>query len=134
MPEPPTNPKDMADMLEAMARRLRNQGGGQGSEGGPRVAVSLPERSVAESMQPCLGVIDVFSDDHAITVTAETRNTDAQSVHVSVAEGRLFIGVGAGANAIRRDLALPAAVDEEAAFATFRNGILDVTLPLKRRE
>ena len=136
MPDAPSNPKDMADMLEAIARKLRAdaaRGGSSGSHPGTRMAVSLPETGSMQDGEPSLGAIDMFADGDSVTVTAETRNADAQSVHVSVAEGRLFIGVGDGSHAVRRDLALPAPVDEEAAFATFRNGILDVTLPIRRK-
>jgi len=51
---------------------------------------------------------------------------------VSLLDGRLLINLGEGPQAFRRDLPLPAAVDEDAAVATFRNGVLDVVLPRKR--
>jgi HSP20 family molecular chaperone IbpA len=81
--------------------------------------------------EPAFGAVDLFTDERAVTVTMETRNVDPATVHVSLAEGKLLIGVGEGVGALRRDLTLPAAVDEGAAFATFRNGVLDVVLPLK---
>lgn len=136
MPEPPASPKDVADMLDALSRRIRAD---------PDFRIAQPARSMAivptapspgleiaeEEAGPQVGVVDVFRDERAVTVTIETRNADAQSVHVSISEGRLLVHVGEGAQSLRRDLALPAPVDEDAAFATFRNGILDVVLPLR---
>jgi HSP20 family molecular chaperone IbpA len=112
--------KDVADMLEALARRIR----------GDAVAAQV---TVAPDDEPSLGALDVFTDDKNVTVTVETRNAEAGHVRVSLLEGRLLINLGEGPHAFRRDLPLPAAVDEDAAVATFRNGILDVVLPLKRQ-
>ena len=81
---------------------------------------------------PVIGAIDLFADDEAVTVTAETRNADASSVKVTLADDKLWIGLGEGPLAIRRDVKLPKAVDEESAVATFRNGVLDVVLPVKK--
>jgi HSP20 family molecular chaperone IbpA len=119
-----SDPRDVADMLEALARRLRHEGGGPAE----RLVPTLD----AEAL-PLLGAADVMTDERAVTVTMETRHADASLVKVSILEGRLLIGVGEGPTATRRDLALPAQVDEDGAVATFRNGILDVVLPLKRR-
>ena len=128
MADKPTEPKDVADMLEALARKIRTD---------PSLARDRPALSVAaplpEDDAPTLGALDVFTDDKAVTVTVETRNTEASHVHVSLLEGRLLINLGEGPQAFRRDLPLPAAVDEEGAVATFRNGVLDVVLPLRHR-
>lgn len=128
--------KDVADMLEALAKRIRNDPSfGRAASPTPAARGSLPLAPTAPMPgddEPSLGELDVFTDERNVTVTVETRNTDAAGVHVSLLEGRLLIGLGDGPRAYKRDLPLPAAVDEEAAIATFRNGILDVVLPLKR--
>jgi HSP20 family molecular chaperone IbpA len=135
----PSSPKDVADMLEALARRIRNDPS-FGKAGAPRaeakagISVSAPQRIDPPGVddEPGLGAVDVFSDGEHVTVTIETHNVDPSSVHVSLAGGRLLIGVGEGPQALRRDLPLPAPVDEEAAFATLRNGVLDVVLPVRQ--
>lgn len=125
--------KDVADLLEHLARRIRNDpewGAGQATQtqqGGVTVFAGDP------ADRPHLGAVDLFRDDDAITVTAETRNTDAQQVHVTLVDDKLFIGLGEGPAALRKDVPLPCAVDEEAAVATFRNGILDIVLPLRKQ-
>ena len=132
MPDAPSDPKEMADMLEAIARRLRK------AQGEPRIPAPSPgglyvgaPPGAAEDRAPALGEVDVFSDATHVTVTAQTRNADAQQVHVSVADGHLHIGLGSGAAVVRKELPLPGPVDEEHAYATFRNGVLDVVLPRK---
>ena len=137
----PSSPKDVADLLEALARKIRSD---------PSFAKAPPARPSAPSPglhvtaptnkgdpyaddEPAFGEMDLLRDERNVTVTVETRNVDPATVHVSLAEGKLLIGVGEGERALRRDLALPAPVDEGAAFATFRNGVLDVVLPLKGR-
>ena len=126
---PKDDPKDVADMLEALARRIRGEPSFSGARRDP-VAVSAAADN--GGTEPSLGALDVFTDDKNVTVTAETRNTEPSHVHVSLLEGRLLINLGEGPRAYRRDLPLPADVDEDAAIATFRNGVLDVVLPLKR--
>lgn len=121
--------KDVADLLEDLARKIQTDpewGAGRPSheEGGVTIVTPLEA--------PAIGAIDCFADQQAVTVTAETRNADASSVKVTLADDRLFIGLGEGTQAVRRDVRLPAPVDEEAAVATFRNGVLDVVLPIRK--
>ena len=133
MSEPASPHKDVADLLENLARRIRNDpewGAGQPSrveQGG----VTVYSGDAAD--RPSLGPIDLHRDHEAVTVTAETRNIDAQQVHVTLADDKLYIGLGDGPASIRKDVALPCAVDEEAAVATFRNGVLDIVLPVKKK-
>lgn len=137
----PSSPKDVADLLEALARRIRNDPAfGKATPPARPPAPATPGMHVLPPAQkvdpfvdeePAFGEVDLFSDGRNVTVTVETRNVDPATVHVSLAEGKLLIGVGEGTHALRRDLALPGPVDEGAAFATFRNGVLDVVLPLK---
>lgn len=124
-----SDPRDVADMLEALARRIRSEGAVPPDQDIPPIMAPF---AVEDDGFPALGVVDVFADASAVTVTAETRNTEARHVHVSLLNGRLMIGLGEGPSAARRDVALPAEVDEDTAVATFRNGVLDVVLPIKR--
>ncbi|HET6406218.1 MAG TPA: Hsp20/alpha crystallin family protein [Candidatus Thermoplasmatota archaeon] len=125
MSEKPTSSKDVSDMLDTLARRMRDD---PSFDLAAHLTVAPPQELLDEG--PSLGPVDVFTDERAVTVTVEARNTEPSNVQVSLLEGRLLIALG---KAFRRDLALPAAVDEESAVATFRNGVLDVVLPLKRR-
>ena len=121
---------DVADMLEALAKRIRGDPAFAGKERQPLSVSSAPDASDDE---PSMGALDVFTDDRNVTVTVETKNAQPSHVHVSLLDGRLLINLGEGPRAFRRDLPLPAAVDEDAAIATFRNGVLDVVLPLKNK-
>ena len=125
MAEKGAEPRDVADMLDALAKRLRSDATVPPAAGSLTVSADGHDG-------PSLGALDVFTDDEAVTVTMETHNTEARNVHVSLLENRLLINLGEGPLAFRRDLPLPALVDEDAAIATFRNGVLDVVLPLKR--
>jgi hypothetical protein len=121
--------KDVTDLLEDIARKIQTDpewGAGRPSHEEGGVTIVPPAEA------PSIGAIDCFADQQAVTVTAETRNADAASVKVTLADDRLFIGLGEGTQAVRKDIRLPAPVDEEAAVATFRNGVLDVVLPIRR--
>jgi HSP20 family molecular chaperone IbpA len=133
MREPASPHKDVADLLENLARRIRSDpewGAGQPGTRTEQDGISVYAGDPTN--RPSLGAVDVLTDEDAITVTAETRNTDAQQVHVTLADDKLYIGLGEGAAAIRKDVKLPHAVDEEAAVATFRNGVLDIVLPRRK--
>jgi HSP20 family molecular chaperone IbpA len=129
---PKDETKDVADMLEALARRIRSDPAL--APGKERHALAIaPTTDAAREDGPSLGALDVFTDDRNVTVTVETKNAEPSHVHVSLLDGRLLINLREGPRAFRRDLPLPAPVDEENAIATFRNGVLDVVLPLKRQ-
>lgn len=134
MAESHSPPKDVADILDALAIRLREDPSYLAAEARSDPAGGLTIYAVPESAAdgPVLGAVDLLADEDAITVTAETRNADPASVHVTLADGTLSIGLGEGQRALRRDVPLPSAVDEERAVATLRNGVLDIVLPLRR--
>lgn len=132
MADPPPTRKDVADLLENVTLRMRADPSFLAAAANAKdgLTVYLPPEGAPGA--PTLGELDLQTDAAAITVTAETRNADANSVHVTLAEDRLSIGLGEGSRALRRDLTLPAPVDEERAVATLRNGILDIVLPLRQ--
>lgn len=128
----PSPPKDVADMLEALARRLRTDPRATLGQAAPPTPGATRVDVEEWDDAPDLGAVDVFSDGTHLTVTVETRNADPAAVQVSLLENRLQIGLGEGA--CRREVPLPAPVEEGGCFATLRNGVLDVVLPLKRAD
>lgn len=135
MAESHSPPKDVTDILDALAIRLRQDPSYLAAEAQAETAGGLTIYPAPESAAsgPVLGALDLLEDEDAITLTAETRNADPSSVHVTLADDLLSIGLGEGHHALRREVRLPSAVDEERAVATLRNGVLDIVLPLRRR-
>lgn len=112
-------------MLENLARRIRPDG----SVPSKGMTLVAPDASLLIGDEPGIGALDLFLDRDAVTVTVETHNVESHEVHVSIADGRLILALGENAGGARREIALPAPVNEERAYATFRNGILDIVLP-----
>lgn len=89
--------------------------------------------------------IDVSENDRAITVSAELPGMDENDIEVSLAQQTLTISGEKKAEkenrrenyyylersygSFRRSIALPAEVEPEQVKATFRKGVLTVTLP-----
>ena len=132
MAEPPATRKDVTDLLEKLTLSMRADPSFLAAQAQAKDGLTVYAPSEAAPDAPVLGEVDLQTDASAITVTAETRNADPSSVHVTLADDRLSIGLGEGVRALRRDLRLPAPVDEERAVATLRNGILDIVLPLRQ--
>lgn len=135
MAEASPGPKDVADLLESLAQRIRDEPllapmaapSGGATPVGPW---SVPAELLDD--RPALGEHDVFSDGERVTITIEAPRADPKMVNVSVLAGKLLVGLGEGPGAPRRDFDLPALVDEDRAVATFRNGVLDVVLPIRK--
>lgn len=123
--------KDVADILDQMTARLRNDPQFVAAQA-RSTGLSLYASPEVTGDSPAFGELDLHREDGAITITAQTRNADAHSVHVTLADLTLTIGLGEGERACKQDVRLPAPVDEEHAVATFRNGVLDIVLPLRR--
>ncbi len=136
-PPPSPTPKDAADILDAIARRLQTDPGfalemAQRMGKPERVAITKPDDlDLFEPGEPDFGEVDVLLGDKSITVTAQTEHVDQNEIHVSVLDRHLILCVGEGPDEKRHDVMLPAEVDEDRAAATFRNGVLDVVLPLR---
>lgn len=136
MAETPHGPKDVADLLESLAQRIRDEpslapmAAGVGRGGTPVGPWSVPAELLDD--RPALGEHDIVSDGERVTVTIEAPRADPKTVSVSLLAGRLLVGLGEGPGAPRRDYDLPELVDEDKAVATFRNGVLDVVLPIRR--
>ena len=108
----------------------------------------VPHRRVRAAWAPAVDVFYVDEPPRAI-VHAELPGVDPAQVTLEiqgrellleghrsapVAEGRLYQQIEIEHGAFKRVIPLGADVDRDAAKATYRDGILEVTLPLVRRE
>lgn len=89
--------------------------------------------------------IDVTEDDKELIVTVEVPGMDENDIQVSISDnvlslsghketekeekGKRFHRIERTSGSFRRDVPLPAEVDENRVEALFKNGILTVTLP-----
>ena len=89
--------------------------------------------------------VDLTDEDDAVIVTADLPGYEKEDIHLSVSDDLLTVRAEREATAehddesyvrrerhaqsARRTIPLPATVDEEAASAVYRNGVLTVTLP-----
>ncbi len=124
-----STPFDFDAMFDRMSREFDQMG--RGFEGGSSTRGRMP--------------VDLADEGDAVTVTADLPGYERDDIHVSVSDDLLTVRAEREATAERDDEAyvhrerraqsahrtvrLPAAVDEESASATYRNGVLTVTLP-----
>lgn len=88
--------------------------------------------------------VDVAEDDDEITVTADLPGYDREDIDVTVEDRRLTIRAERERKTEKeeeyhrrersfrrqtRTIRLPAPVDEDAASAAYKNGVLEITLP-----
>jgi HSP20 family protein len=76
--------------------------------------------------------VEVVDRDKEVCVTAELPGLEENDVEIQVEDNRLVLR-GEKRTEIERQIALPAEVDDEGASATFRKGVLTITLPKTER-
>jgi HSP20 family protein len=89
-----------------------------------------PEAVVEGGREPLTDVID---HDDSITVTAELPGVEKEDVQVYATERQLTVKVDTAQRKYYKEVALPAAVRPESTEATFKNGVLDVTVRKQQR-
>lgn len=77
---------------------------------------------------------DVLERDDTISITAELPGVEKEDVDLRVTPDRLVIQVDTEEREYYKDVDLPSPVDPDSVQATYRNGILDVTLKKVERE
>ena len=83
----------------------------------------LPTRG--EQREP---LVDVITGDELVQVTAEVPGVDKQDIDLTVAENSLIISVDTEKYKYHKEVPLPERIDPESASATYKNGVLEVSL------
>lgn len=71
---------------------------------------------------------DILEWDDSLSVTVELPGVEREDVDLRVTENRLVISVDRPDRPYCKELELPAPVDPDSVRATYKNGVLDVTL------
>ncbi|ADI31476.1 archaeal heat shock protein Hsp20 [Staphylothermus hellenicus] len=92
------------------------------------------KRMISEEREP---LVDVFEQDDSITVIAELPGVEKDKIKLEVSDDRrkLIISASDTNRKYYKEVELPAEVDPGSAKATYKNGVLEVTLKkIKRSE
>lgn len=91
----------------------------------PHGLARRPEVAVEGAREP---VTDVIEHDDRLSLTLELPGVEREDVQVFATEERLTIKVDAAGRKYYKEVELPAKVKPDTTEATFKNGVLDVTL------
>lgn len=83
---------------------------------------------VSEAVETREPLVDVIEGPDTVSVTVELPGVDKDDIDLTVTERELTIHVDAEARRYYKTVDLPGAVDPDEVQATYRNGVLDVTL------
>ena len=79
-------------------------------------------------------LVDVTIVGDEIKVTVELPGVDKQDIKLHGTEDELTISVDAGERSYYKEIELPRKVDVRKARSTYKNGVLEVTLPARRED
>jgi len=95
-----------------------------------RVPVFGPPSAVTDERPVEAGDVDVVVTPDWIYVTVELPGASRETLEVTTTDTRLTVhALTAAGRVFHRDMDLAHAVEADAVTATYRNGVLDVTLP-----
>jgi len=84
-----------------------------------------------EEMEP---LVDVVTGDKVVQVIAEVPGVEKEDIHLFGTEETLTISVDAEKRKYRKNVDLPVKVDPKSAKASYKNGVLEVTLERLEKE
>lgn len=84
---------------------------------------------LTETREP---LVDVFEEDDTVKIVAEVPGVEKEDINLNATEDMLIISVKTPQRKYYKEVELPAKVDPNSARASYKNGVLEVTL--KKRE
>lgn len=90
-----------------------------------------PSISIREEREP---LVDIINTDGEIKVIAEIPGVEKEDIKLHGTETMLTISVDTPQRKYYKEVELPEKVDPKQAKSTYKNGVLEVTLPKKRGE
>ena len=93
-----------------------------------------PEEQIEPLIEEREPLIDVTSGEKVIQVVAEIPGVDKNDIKLNATEDMLVISVDAERRKYYKEIELPEKVNSKSAKASYRNGVLEVTLEKLKRE
>jgi HSP20 family protein len=90
-----------------------------------------PHMDVKEKREPLADVIDA---DDTVRVIVELPGVEKKDITLSGTDDKLTISVETPERKYFKEVELPAKVDVKKATSTYKNGVLDITIPKKKQE
>jgi HSP20 family protein len=97
----------------------------------PGTRKGRPRIDFKEQREP---LIDVLETEDAVRIVAEVPGVEKQDINLRGSNTALMISVDTAHRKYYKEVDLPAQIDPKRAKSTYKNGILEVTLPKKAKE
>lgn len=97
----------------------------------PETRPGKPRIDIREEREP---LVDVMSTNGEIKVIAELPGVEKEDIKLQGTEKTLTISVDTSQHKYYKEVELPSKVDPKQAKSSYKNGVLEVTLPKKKEE
>ena len=97
----------------------------------PSTQRGKPRIEVREQREP---LVDILETNGMVKVIAELPGVDKQEIKLRGTESSLTISVDTPQRKYHKEMRLPMKVDPKLAKSTYKNGVLEVTMPRKKEE
>jgi len=97
----------------------------------PETRLGRPQVNIKEQREP---LIDVMETDGEVRVIAELPGVEKKDIKLHGTEDTLTISVDTPQRRYYKEVELPAKIESKQAKSTYKNGVLEVTVPKKKEE
>lgn len=95
------------------------------------LGTARPTLSVQGEREP---LVDVIPSEEEIKVVAELPGVEKSDIQLNVSEDSMSISVDTDTQKFRKELDLPLNVDPDSTKASYKNGVLEVTLKVQKEK
>ena len=97
----------------------------------PETRMGRPQVSIREQREP---LVDVLETDGEVKVIAELPGVEKKDIKLHGTENSLTISVDTPQRKYYKEVETPAKINPKQAKSTYKNGVLEVTVPKKKEE
>lgn len=97
----------------------------------PSMGPGKPRIDIREEREP---LVDVITSDNEVKVIAELPGVEKKDIHLHGTEDTLTISVDTPERKYFKEVKLPVKVEPKKAKSSYKNGVLEVTLPMKEKK